>query len=456
MKSSAVSALFWGSALATIKVDLNDTTKSVATNLLTYYHGNELGQIPGILPGPPTDLGNKGEYFWWEGATLWNTLIDYWRATGDDSYNDLVTEGILWQVGPNHAFMPPNFTAQLSNDDQGFWAMTAMTAAEVNFTNPTADADTQWLALAKTVFDVQVQRWGEDTCGGGLRWQVPPFNIGYDYKNSASTGVLFNVASRLARLTGNDTYADWAEKTWTWMETVGFLDAQGNIYDGAHVTNNCTDIAKLQFSYNMGVFVQGAAHMYNATSGAETWRTRLTTLTNASTIFTKDECVPAEITCEERANCHTDMLVFKSIFLRGLAAAAQYAPFTSEKFSCVFEASSKAVASTCSDVGGDKGAECGFVWTAGEDDGSRGAGEQMNALEALSIRYQIQAGGPAGSGSGPAAGGNSTGGAGNGTPTGGAPATTGTGTVDKSGAGVMKAGAGAAVVMAVVFGAVLA
>lgn len=41
------------------------------------------------------------------------------------------------------------------------------------------------------------------------------------------------------------------------------MDNDYNIYDGAHVGTNCTDINKAQFSYNNGVFLLGAAHMYN-------------------------------------------------------------------------------------------------------------------------------------------------------------------------------------------------
>lgn len=44
------------------------------------------------------------------------------------------------------------------------------------------------------------------------------------------------------------------------------MDAQYNIYDGAHVETNCTDINKAQFSYNNAVYLLGAAHMYNFVS----------------------------------------------------------------------------------------------------------------------------------------------------------------------------------------------
>lgn len=48
---------------------------------------------------------------------------------------------------------------------------------------------------------------------------------------------------------------------------MGFLDPDTyKVYDGAHVGKNCTDINKAQFSYNSGVFLQGAAFMYNYVS----------------------------------------------------------------------------------------------------------------------------------------------------------------------------------------------
>lgn len=111
-------------------------------------------------------------------------MIDYWHYTGDTSYNDLVSQAMLWQVGPNQDYMPPNVTASLGNDDQGFWGMSAMLAAEVNFPDPPS-GQPQWLSLAQAVFNTQADPGRhDDTCGGGLRWQIPFSNNGYDYKNS--------------------------------------------------------------------------------------------------------------------------------------------------------------------------------------------------------------------------------------------------------------------------------
>jgi mannan endo-1,6-alpha-mannosidase len=96
-----------------------------------------------------------------------------------------------------------------------------------------------------------------------LRWQVYPYLTGYNYKNSISNGCFFNIGARLARYTKNDTYAREAIKAWDWTRNVGLMNADYDIYDGAHIETNCTDINKVQFSYNMAVFTLGAANMYN-------------------------------------------------------------------------------------------------------------------------------------------------------------------------------------------------
>lgn len=238
-----------------------ESARTLAFDLMSYYKGNESGQTPGILPGPP-DTG-KGPYYWWEGGAMWGTMIDYWHLTGDATYNDVVMQAMLHQVGPGEDFMPPNWTASLGNDDQGFWGMSAMLAAETNFPNPPSDQP-QWLALAQAVFNTQADPIRHDsTCNGGLRWQIPLSNNGYNYKNSIANGCFFNLGARLARYTNNSTYSDWAERTWDWVQGVGFIDEEYNIYDGGHVEHNCTDINRAQFSYNSAIYLLGAAYMYN-------------------------------------------------------------------------------------------------------------------------------------------------------------------------------------------------
>jgi mannan endo-1,6-alpha-mannosidase len=88
--------------------------------MMSYYTGNVSGQynIPGLLPGAGA-VG--GGYYWWEAGAMFGTMIDYWHITGDPAYNEVVSQALLFQVGPNQDYMPPNQSKSLGNDDQGLW-----------------------------------------------------------------------------------------------------------------------------------------------------------------------------------------------------------------------------------------------------------------------------------------------------------------------------------------------
>jgi mannan endo-1,6-alpha-mannosidase len=82
--------------------------------MMSYYKGNLSGQIPGLLPRP-----EQGGYYWWEAGAMFGSMIDYWYYTGDTSYNDMITQALLFQVGEGQDYQPSNHTQSLGNDDQG-------------------------------------------------------------------------------------------------------------------------------------------------------------------------------------------------------------------------------------------------------------------------------------------------------------------------------------------------
>lgn len=364
---------------------IRESARTLAYDLMLMYEGNKTGGIPGTLPGPPPN----GPYYWWEGGAMMGTYIDYWRLTGDSSYNNIVMEGMLHQVGDKANYMPGNHTLSLGNDDQGFWGMSAMLAAENKFPNPPEDKP-QWLALAQAVWNTMADPSRHDeSCNGGLRWQIPFANAGYNYKNSIANGCYFNIGARLARYTGNDTYAQYAEKTWDWLWGVGFIDPQDyRVYDGAHVDTNCTDTNKATFSYNAAVMLQGAAYMYNYTKGDQRWGDRVDKLTEMTLKNFFPNGIVYEVSCEGRKGaCSTDMLSFKGYVHRWLAVVSQIAPFTAPKILPVLRKSTEAAVKQC--TGGETGRRCGFYWSDGvfvdpSVDKTTGAGEAMNVLAAVS------------------------------------------------------------------------
>ncbi|KAH7176632.1 glycoside hydrolase family 76 protein, partial [Dactylonectria macrodidyma] len=346
--------------------------KSMVENLMTFYHGDEPGHTPGLLPDP---------YYWWEAGAMMGTLIEYWFYTGDDEYVNTTKQALLFQVGEYDDYMPINQTRTEGNDDQGFWGLAVMSAAEYNFPHP-QESEPQWLALAQAVFNTQAARWDTEHCGGGLRWQIFQWNNGYNYKNSISQACFFALGARLALFTGNNTYADWADKTWDWMVKVEFINEEKNwaVYDGAHIETGCTNIVPYQFSYNVGGFILGAAAMYNHTE-SEVWKDRLDNLIEGVKVFFTgpDDNIMAEVACEPVKLCNIDQQSFKAYLTRWLAVTTQWAPHTADIIRPLLRTSAVAAAKQC--VGGDNEEMCGMIWTQDKYDGSTGVGQQMAAIE---------------------------------------------------------------------------
>ncbi|KAL6720346.1 hydrolase 76 protein [Lecanora helva] len=349
--------------------------KAIAQNLLGYYDGSQPGQAPGLFGQSGTEL------YWWQSGAAWGSLINYWNYTGDVQYNDIVSQGLLAQIGPNHDYMPPNQTQTEGNDDQGFWALATMTAAELHFPLPSTAQNTTWLDLAKNVFDLQASRWDSEHCGGGLRWQIFTFNRGYDFKNAITTGVFFQLAARLAQLTGNQTYSDWAGRSYDWLNSSGLLTSDFKVYDGTFVQTKCSDTSKLQWTYNAADLVYGSAVMYNITNGSSQWKDRVQGLLSALSVFTKKQNIIQEVACEPQGTCNYDQFSYKGIAAQWLGSTMQVAPFTSDTITPILQASAKGAAASCS--GGDNKTSCGSDWTVAKHNQKTGFGQELSALNVI-------------------------------------------------------------------------
>lgn len=379
------------SLTSAIELDLNSmdsiksATSSLAFDMMSYYSGNQTGQTPGLLPGP---CQSDQCYYWWEAGAMFGSLINYWQYTGDDSYNAVVSQALQWQRGPEENYNPPNQSKNMGVDDQAFWAFSALDAAEANFPEAGGDAPS-WLALAQAVFNFQTTLWDDATCGGGLRWQVYSFNAGYNLKITIGNGGFFQLAARLARYTGNQTYADWAVRMWDWMEDSPLFQYQDNvlyIWDNTNTDNNCTDVAHYAWTYNYGTMLMGAASMYNFTNGAEPWGTRVNQiLQGAFSLFFPTEYggnIMTEFQCEETMVCNNDQSSFKAYLSRWMAVTALLVPDTAGQILPKLQASANAAAQQC--TGGNNGRMCGRRWYSNFD-GSTGVGQEVILSPALSV-----------------------------------------------------------------------
>jgi len=324
----------------------------------------------------------------WTAGAMFGTMIDYWAMTGDTTYNAVTMQAMVHQAGVDADFMPANQTRTEGNDDQGFWAMAAMSAAEAKFPDPPSDRP-QYLATAQAVFNQYASRWDTSLCNGGLRWQIFTFNAGYDYKNSISNGCFFNIGARLARYTGNTTYADWADKVWDWMSSVNLITSDFGVHDGASVRNdeNCTRLDQARWTYNAATLLHGSAALYNVTE-SDKWKSRTQNLYDALIKYFMRNNVVVEIQCEDSKTCNNDQSSFKGFLLRWLASTYQLAPFLASDIRTYLRAAGEAAAKACTgspEVGfkGIPGTACGFSWQDVGFDGMVGVGEQMNALSAV-------------------------------------------------------------------------
>ncbi|KAI1364352.1 family 76 glycoside hydrolase [Xylaria arbuscula] len=383
----AAGGLLAGRALGALDVDLEDTASIkkaaalVAEDLLSFYHGDEPGWVPGILPGPPPD----GDYYWWQGGAMWGTLLDYRNVMGDDTYDDTIFQALQFQVGDEKDYNPANWSASMGNDDQAFWAFAALLAAETGFKNPDDDQP-QWLALAQAVFNEQttLDRRVDNSssnCNWGLRWQVYRTNNGFDYINTVANACYFNIGARLYRYTDNSTYGELAEKTWDLITRLEYISDEYDVYDGAHLPD-CTGVNKAQFSYNAAMLLQGAAYMYNVTEKDE-WKQRVQGMTEGIIrVFFAQDGVAFEPSCEPPpGSCNSDMESYRGYMHRWMANTIQLVPDMRSTILPVLKTSAAAGVKQC--TGGDNGRMCGFHWTTGTYDGQQSASLQMNVLGAL-------------------------------------------------------------------------
>ncbi|KAI0480933.1 glycoside hydrolase family 76 protein [Xylariaceae sp. FL0804] len=337
-------------------------------------------------------------WYWWESGEGWNALMHYTIYTNDTTYEADILSSLAANVGPNYDFVPPSQSGWEANDDQVYWVYNALTALEHNFTAlPCAAGDGEdgcansWLAISTNAFEDFVRRWAADgaTCNGGLKWQYDASLSGWTYKNSVSNGGFFQTAARLARYTGNQTFADWADRVWAWSEGVGFLDgANYHVYDGAGDEDdaNCTQIDRDEWSYNLATYLHGAAHMHAYTGGGPVWDARVRGLVAAASdvFFTTPAAgtgtVMYEPACEPQGTCSSDQTSFKASLARWMGSTARLVPDVAANITTLLRQSAKGAAASCAGYGNST---CGLQWTTGGFDGRSDFGVQLSALEAV-------------------------------------------------------------------------
>jgi mannan endo-1,6-alpha-mannosidase len=281
-------------------------------------------------------------YWWWQSGTAVDALLTYTDTTGDAQYTSLLQNTLLSQATATNDFMTVDATG---NDDQAWWALAALMASESNIPAP----GVAWLTLAQNVFAEQVARWDMVKCNGGMKWKILEGDgtDGWHYKSSIANGLFFQLAARLAALTNDADALAWAEKAYDWVIGVGLIDGDFNVYDGtddAKGENGCVDVNHTQWSYNVGVFLHGAAVMASHT-GDSKWieRTRGFVASAKRTFVNSETGELFEAACDPTGTCNTDQISFKGTLARWLGATASLLPDLREEVAVVLNEAATAV-----------------------------------------------------------------------------------------------------------------
>ncbi|KAJ4295229.1 hypothetical protein N0V90_007240 [Kalmusia sp. IMI 367209] len=369
-------------AVGAVELKINDEASlkaaisQYANGLMSYYKANASGlpaEEVGYIPKP---------HYWWESGALWGGMVEYTNIVGDESYVKTIQQGLTANYGPDLNFILDYKKDQTGNDDQAFWCLATMSAAEYGFPEP-EDAPATYLEVSKNCFNNIVSRWDETSCGGGLKWQIYPENdYGYNYKNSISNGAAFALGARLAHFTGNQTYADWAEKIYDWEKKVGLIGDNFEVFDGTDDKSNCKEVAdKTEWTYNNAMMIHGSAFMAASTKD-DKWTQRVEGFLGRAAIFFNNPKQVKDVmfeVCENSVggkNCNLDQQSFKAYLGRWLAKTALLVPSTKDQINTYLSKSAEAAAKSCT---GENGA-CGSRWYT-EFDNETGVGQQLSAME---------------------------------------------------------------------------
>jgi mannan endo-1,6-alpha-mannosidase len=302
-------------AEVTIPAPSTDSLITSASQLAASLRASYPDQSTALLAQP---------YWWWQSGTAVDSLLTYTHTTGDAQYTSLLQNTLLGQATPANNFMTVDATG---NDDQAWWALAALTASESRIPAP----GIAWLSLAQNVFAEQVVRWDTNKCNGGMKWKILEGDgtDGWHYKSSIANGLFFQLAARLAALTNDADALAWAEKVYDWVVGVGLIDDNFNVFDGtddAKGENGCVDVNHTQWSYNVGVFLHGAAVMASHTGDARWIERTRGFVASAKRTFVDQNGALFEAACDPAGNCNSDQVSFKGTLARWLGATASLLP----------------------------------------------------------------------------------------------------------------------------------
>lgn len=195
---------------------------------------------------PVNDSLHTGYNYWWN-AHVMDALVDGYNRTKSPIFIQRMTSlkaGIFSLCQSNSA----NKWWNTFYDDMEWMGLATFRAYE-------ATKDDVWKTSSIDLWNMIKGGW-TSVKGGGIMWAGGSPNS----KNACSNAPAMILAAKLYKLTGEQTYLDWAKKIQVWMAD-SLIDVNtGLAWDGVgnHNYGNC-------YTYNQGTYMGGCVELYNIT-----------------------------------------------------------------------------------------------------------------------------------------------------------------------------------------------
>ena len=350
---------------------------------------------------------------WHLAGKAWDAMIKYQMYTNDTSYQKDIQSALSRNMEelPNHQGYRMARKAPEGGEKEIWWIYPALTAMESRFpaleckswnasVGSNGKCNTSWESLAINAFEEYALRWNKEneTCSGGLRWQLE--NPGY--KNTVTNGGFFQIEARLARYTGNSTFAEWATRVWEWTVNVKLMDItdEYHVYDGTddRQGRNCSldgYFETQEWSHTLGLYLHGAANMYaysqrkGEPTSHQNWGKHIEGLLGrAKHTFSSpyknltSTLIIYEKICERKNDCNEDQMSYKGTLVQALGRAMILVPSMAPKIEKLLNATSVGASSGCS-IKPEYNNACSMKWNTGQWDGETRFGAQVSSLEAV-------------------------------------------------------------------------
>jgi len=259
---------------------------------------------------PVQDSSHIGYNYWWN-AHVMDALVDGYNRTKNPVFTQRMTmlkNGVFakCQSGTTNKWWNTFY------DDMEWMGLATFRAYE-------ATNDNTWKTATIDLWNMIKGGW-TSVKGGGIMWAGGSPNS----KNACSNAPAMILAAKLYKLTGEQTYLDWAKKIQVWMAD-SLIDANtGLAWDGVgnHNYGNC-------YTYNQGTYMGGCVELYNIT-GEQKYLDAAVKIadyvTNPSSVEKKFSI--AGILSGEGTG---DGGLFKGVFMRYLQQFIQYKILDSER-----------------------------------------------------------------------------------------------------------------------------